>query len=430
LNQRGKSYLTGLDWMIHAMSGSARRSGGKRISSQIVLELDGLLDEQRFKDAVERFASGFPMLNGRASRNWMLEPYWKNPPKSKSVGIRVEVHRPAKEEIFQTLETCVNTPFGHACEYVVFHLLYPSDRSCLLAMAFDHRLLDARGAEQFMLLFCKYQSGAIVLDEIDCIPNVQRASLVAQWKKGLGGSGCIMRTVHKNVIGSNMIRLGGESELVGKKGGFIHLHLNLEDSQALRDRASKEAGYLMFMPYALATACSAFGALASRRNKIGSFIIPCTADLRDRDRSWKQTFFNYCSLFFFKVDSGIANDRAKLIFSLKEQFFKQTKEGFPQHLADFLSLMRYVPIRVFEWMNSKNHASFSFASVGESLLEHQTVFNLKINNLYHFPLIPPHVGVGFFFTQFSGRINMGVSFREGVLSDEEIEIVREALLEF
>ena len=231
-------------------------------------------------------------------------------------------------------------------------------------------------------------------------------------------------------MGSNMVRLSAKKGFPENRGDFLHLSLREEDSQALQERASREAGYLMFMPYALAAACSAFGALAARRKQTGSFIIPCMKDLRDHDNSWKQIFFNYCSMFFFKVDSAIANDRVRLIASLKEQFFKQTKEKFPQHFGNFLSLMRYVPIRVFEWMNSKNHASFSFASVGESLLDGQMLFDLKINNLHHFPLIPPHVGIGFFFTQFNGRINMGVSFREGMLSDEEKEIVRDALLKF
>lgn len=427
---KDKFYLTGLDWMIHAMCGASRRSSGMGIASQIVLELDGSLEEQQFKDTTQRFASAFPMLNGKVSRSWRLDPYWKNPPRSEPARLRVEVHHPAEEDVLHTLETCVNTPFRDACEYVVFHLIYPSDNRCLLAMTFDHRLLDARGAEQFMLLFCQYASGAVVLDELDCIPDMRRSGLISLWKKGLGGSGCIGRTVHKSVIGSNMVRLKEGNDFFGNRGGFLHVYLNAEDSQALKERACREAGYLMFMPYALAAACSAFGALASRRKKAGSFIVPCTTDLRDRDNSWKQMFFNYCSLFFFKVDSGIANDRIQLIKSLKEQFFRQTKEGFPQHLENFLSLMRYIPVRVFEWMNSKNNASFSFASVGESLLERQTLFNLKINNLYHFPLIPPHVGIGFFFTQFNGRINMGVSFREGMLSDEEKEIVRERLRNF
>lgn len=425
-----KFYLTGLDWMIHAMSGSARRSAGMGVSSQIVLELEGVLDEQQFKDMAQRFAAAFPMLGGKVSRNWKMEPYWETPPKSKPSRLRVEVHRPAKEEVLQTVETCVNTPFRHACEYVVFHLIYPSDKGCLLAMTFDHRLLDARGAELFMLLFCQYASGSVALEEFSFTPKAVRLSLIAQLKKGLGGSGCIVQTVHRSVIGSNMVRLSAEKDCTGSRCGFLHLALSAEDSQALRERAGREAGYLMFMPYALAAACSAFGALAARRKQTGSFIIPCTTDLRDRDNSWKQMFFNYCSLFFFKVDSEIAGDRVQLIKSLKGQFFNQTKEGFPQHLENFLSLMRYVPIRVFEWMNSKNHASFSFASVGESLLDGQTLFDLKINNLRHFPVIPPHVGIGFFFTQFDGRINMGVSFQEGMLSDEEKEIVREMLLSF
>jgi len=427
---RNAFYLTGLDWMIHAMCSSARRCAKTGISSQIVLELEGMLDEAVFKETAQRFALAFPILNGKVSRNGLLEPYWAIPRRSKPPDLRVEVYHLAEEEISHTLETCVNKPFRHAREYVVFHLLYPSTKCCLLAMTFDHRLLDAHGAEQFMFLFCQYASGSIELDKIDYTPPVRRPGLFSQWKKAFNGINCIIHTIHKNVIGSNMVRLTGKKSSLQNEGDFIHLCLNERDSKNVLKRANREAGYLMFMPYALSIACSAFGELAVHRNMTGSFFIPCTTDLRSRDVSWKQMFFNYCSLFFFKVDSESTKNRSLLIQSLKEQFFQQTKEGFPHHLAHFFSLMRYIPIRIFGWMNSKNHASFSFASVGKSLFKEQTLFNLKINNVYHFPLIPPHVGIGFFFTSFRGKINMGVSFRKGILSHEEIKMVQEALLKF
>jgi len=423
-------YLTGLDWMVHAMDYSARKNTKTGISSQIVLEFEGVLDELLFKESLQRFALAFPILNGKVSRNGLLEPYWAIPRRSKPPTLRVEVYHLAEEEISHTLETCVNKPFRHAREYVVFHLLYPSTKRCLLAMTFDHRLLDAHGAEQFMLLFCQYASGSIELDKIDYTPPVRRPGLFSQWKKAFNGINCIIHTIHKNVIGSNMVRLTGKKSSLQNEGDFIHLCLNERDSKNVLKRANREAGYLMFMPYALSIACSAFGELAVHRNMTGSFFIPCTTDLRSRDVSWKQMFFNYCSLFFFKVDSESTKNRSLLIQSLKEQFFQQTKEGFPHHLAHFFSLMRYIPIRIFGWMNSKNQASFSFASLGESLLEEQMLFDVKISNVSHFPLIPPHVGIGFFFTSFEGKINIGISFRKGLLSKEEKEIIQNALLKF
>jgi hypothetical protein len=41
--------------------------------------------------------------------------------------------------------------------------------------------------------------------------------------------------------------------------------------------------------------------------------------------------------------------------------------------------------------------------------------------MYHVPLMPPHPGIGVFFNRFENRINAVISYRDGVLSELEID---------
>lgn len=429
MRKSGKYYLGGLDWMILTMCRSAmRHTGGVGNASQIVLQLNGLLDVERFSASVQEFASAFPILTGRAGRDWLLRPCWRLPGKPIVPSIRVEAHYPEPDAVHQTLEALVNTPFRNDREYVAFHLLYPADGMCLLAMTFDHRLLDARGAEQILLLLSRQVSGGVSLKETDILPELSRPGLFTQLKEGLASIRCVGETIHKSVIGSGMILMDTAVETKGNPGRILLHTLDEEATNAWLKRADRDAGYLMFMPYALAAATTAFGKLSTKES--GSFIIPCTTDLRPPGLSWKNTFFNYSSIFFFKADSAAVSNRTEMIGQFKSQFFSQTKTKFPRRFEQFMGLMRFLPLRLFEWMNSWNHASFSFASVGESLFEGESFCGLEVGNLYHMPLVPPQVGLGFFFSRINGQLNLGISWREGLLDDQKIDILKTTLLEF
>ncbi len=200
---------------------------------------------------------------------------------------------------------------------------------------------------------------------------------------------------------------------------FVHMPLTEEESKAFFERANKEAGFLMFMPYALSVAVSAFDGLCAETGRRGSYIVPCTTDLRGTDASLNKMFFNYCSMFFFRVDAEQLGDRARLVTSIKEQFYTQSKEGFPRHFENVMVLMRILPVRVFDGMIRRHmrhcFGSFSFASVGTGFFEEGRFCGLGVSNVFHMPQVPPQVGIGFFFNQYRGRINIGVSFREGLV---------------
>lgn len=424
---KGFRYLSGLDWLIHALNRATWRHTGVGNRSQLVLELAGVIDAEVLREKLDEFASLFPMLAGCVRRRWTLEPYWKMPVKS-APRVRLELHDPNTDEVQQLLEACVNEPSTSGQEYVVLHLLRVSDDRSFLAMMFDHRLLDARGAELFLLQFIRFADGRLAAEEIRAGQELSVPSFLPGWKSKFESGREMMRSM-RAIADQPITRLDGG----GARGGgrFLLLSLTEAESQAFTARAFKEAGFLLFMPYALSVAASAFDRLCARRGRRGRYIVPCTTDLRGTDLSAARTFFNYSSMFFFKLDAEELSDRATLLESLKQQFFEQTKSGFPKHLQNVMALMRILPIPMFDWMICRHmqhcFGSFSFASVGKSLLEGERILGSEIVNLFHMPLVPPQTGIGFFFNQFGGRLNITVSHRDGLLDEADRAVVLSAL---
>ena len=61
-----------------------------------------------------------------------------------------------KGTVLNLLGKCVNRPFKDDGEHLAFHFINIKNQKSCLAMTFDHRLFDARGAENFLGLFQQY----------------------------------------------------------------------------------------------------------------------------------------------------------------------------------------------------------------------------------------------------------------------------------
>lgn len=410
-------FLGGLDWVIHALDSATRRVCPTGNHSQVVLQLDGPLDDGRLAEALGRFSGAFPVLNGRMRRRWTLEPYWNCSRRAQSPSIRLEILEMGEEDPWTVLERCANTPFRHRCEYVAFQSIHRAGGPCFLAMKFDHRLLDARGAEQLLHLFGRYADGAIALEELrgSCMPV--RPSLLNRWKERFLSGRSLLRATRP--LAECEIAGLVDRDANGGASSFVHLELDAEESKRFTDRAYRAAGFLMFLPYALSAAIRVFDAVCRRPGRRGDYVVPCTVDLRGPDAPLDKLFFNSCSMLFFRVGAQEMADPAALVASLKTQLYSQRKEGLPEHFERVMALMRILPVRVFDWMMCRHmrhcFGSFSFASLGAGFFEQSRFMGLVVKNVFHMPQVPPQTGLGFFFNQFQGRINVGVSFREGLL---------------
>ena len=142
-----------MDWLVHLFDYMTKQATGAGNMSQVVLELAGELDENQLKSALKKLIQKYPLLSGHSARAFNLAPYWKIPSEKNTVRIPFntdQIGTDAKnDEIIRLLERSVNAPFNSEKEHLAFNLIKAGKKS-FLAMTFDHRLLDGRGAEAFL----------------------------------------------------------------------------------------------------------------------------------------------------------------------------------------------------------------------------------------------------------------------------------------
>ena len=82
LVSKHKRYLSGSDWVINTLDYMMKATTCAGNMSQVVLELDGLLDASEVRSRLNAFVKQFPVLQGQVSRDIKLAPFWKIPGKS------------------------------------------------------------------------------------------------------------------------------------------------------------------------------------------------------------------------------------------------------------------------------------------------------------------------------------------------------------
>jgi hypothetical protein len=164
-----------------------------------------------------------------------------------------------------------------------------------------------------------------------------------------------------------------------------------------------------------------------------NYLVPVTIDTRRGEDSYNEMFMNHVSYLFFKVNAVAAADTKETIKELKQQMFEQVKSGLPRDFANASSLMRIAPRPLLaRFMNlpfKGNAGSFVFAYLGESRCGKDRFFGEEIADIFHMPRVTAPPGLGFFFVSFRGRMNLIMSYLDGLLTDEEVIFLRQGLAE-
>lgn len=417
-------YLNGIDWVVTGLDHSLRQTGGSGNWSQLVLELDGIPDIERFSAAAQRYAASFPVLQGRAVRGWQLVPVWKMPNRTKPVPLpfesRVLPEHTGFPEITKELGRCLTVPPGSPGRYIGFTLLTAGTKSWL-AFRFDHRLLDARGAEFFLERLIRYvESGDETPPALYHAPE-QKACL-APWIPKFKSGQHIVRLLHAQRHEAAPFELSArECSASGLR--FTVIPLNEEHSDRLRNRAYEEAGYLMLSPWLASCVSGHLENLMSRSGRmLGGFMIPCSADLRTENNP--ELFFNHVGFICFSRPKG-EPPQGGWARHFSRQFIEQVKNEIPRHFENAWKLSRILPAPLYGRLLRGPLKSFggtlSMASVGDGLSVITSIGTSRVKNAFHMPMIPPAPGIGFFVNTFKNRLNICISLSASVLSDAEHE---------
>ncbi len=430
---RSKRYLTGIDWVVGTLDHMTKRSVGRSNASQIVLELEASLPEDRLREALDRFTPQFPVIHGHPSRDITLCPYWKFPSAGEVKPVRLEILRldagASRQEVLNGLSRAVTAPFRDDTEHVVFHLVHVGDHRCLAVMTFDHRLFDARGAESFLDLLQRSQ-GEDVRERIGRVALTEPAHLEGWRNKFESG-----RHVNRMILSLTkaqpafLPRPPGTEHRPFRFGVF---HFGAAASKTIVDSAYREAGYLMVMPYVLALVIQLLHRAFVRKGIAApDYVISVSLDLRQPERGDRDLFFNHVSFLFFRVPADLVSRRKDLLDSVKRQMYEQVKSGFPRHLAEASMLMRILPqpllARIVQMPLKGEFASFGFSFVGKSAYGSSEFLGVRVKNLFHMPIMPVPPGIGVVVNEYQGGLNAVLSHVEGMLTETDVREIEQDL---
>lgn len=424
LVSKRKRYLSGPDWVINTLDRMMKNATCSGNMSQIVLMLDSPLDERIVRSGLDRFVKQFPVLEGRVARDLKLTPYWKIPAAAKrgaSLNVLRVADGPFRESLLPALEQSANSRFAGEREHLVFHLFTNSERSAL-AMTFDHRLFDARGAESFLNLFQQRLNTTAVSEDLVFTSSME----LTQWKKKfLAG-----RNVNRRIIAlsrstprSLPLQPGRDKALRYRLLAFTE-----RETAEIYDRAYREAGYLMESPYLLSVITQTAHELFRRESGDGtSYLIPVTTDLRQGRDPLQEIFFNHVSYLFYQIPAVEAEDLKTLVASFKQQMYDQVKAGFPRDLAEASLLTRIAPLpalgRLLHVPLKGKMATFVFSHLGKSSYQAGAFMDKKVENLFHMPRVPVPPGLGFFSNYYQGRLNLVISYLDDLLAEDDVDML-------
>lgn len=411
---KSRRYLSGADWILNGLAHAAQQTAQTGNPFQIVLELDGSLDDESFRGAVQVYCAGNPVLNGRVRRAWNLAPYWQPRRCKEPIPVdRVDLPpNSSEQDVLNALGEHLIVPLSSP--RLSFRLLQPGAEKTFLAIRFDHRLFDAQGAERFVLGFQEFLAGGNVEPFAQRSVSGKPAGLRPWKEKFISGQAVNRLRIEQSECSPFQRPCRREME---PRFCFSQITLTREETEALIVRAYKEAGYLMLTPYLAAQTLQVVHRITSSAEpELKGYVVPCSVDAGRDD----ELFFNHLSFVCLSstVEKISAPDLAR---TLSRQFYRQVQAGLPAHFENAWKLLRIVPLPVLGALLRGPlrtfMGSFSLAHVGDGLSRLNSWMGLPVQNAFHMPLVPPLPGLGFFANTVGGRLNLCITSYSGVLSD-------------
>ena len=415
-------YLSGIDWLIGALNSYMCSTTSAGNHSTLILELESKLDEDSLRERLDVICASVPMLSGRIVRDLVnLCPYFKTSTRRGKKYDFQALNISSQDKLHNIYQAVLNRPFSAKNCYLSFTLIHCETRT-FLVMTFDHRILDARGAELFLNLLsgtsdeeAQKRAQSIKIcdapqlkqwsDKFESGRTVQRKII------SLTEGGCFtpsrftMKTIPKNTA-PNLIP------------DFKLFSVN--ETSNIAAESEKMAGFMMETPYLLAVTSMAMFQTAEVKENL-KYFVPVPIDMRTKGEEEKRTFCNHLSFLFFYFEITPKSTIEELICEIRKQLFTQIAEEFPENMIKAAYPGRIFPLwflrKVMRFPFNGKMSSFVFANVGTTSFSAENIMGIPVKHLQHMPRIPTPPGVGVFFNRYKNQLNLTVTSDKNALSD-------------
>lgn len=433
--------LTGCDSFHLALDGMMRQSGQGPNVALAVLDLAGPIPPGLLRRAVDRLRAAFPIVEARIRRRSPIDlPAWDLARATQPPSIAFwhepdagptrdgEPRSPVRSLTDLACERLESGPPADA--NVAFDEVVRSDGTSALIITWRHVLLDARGGELLVT----------ALDRLAREPATDVGLLQASREvlRSIEGQGLRERLEGLRSVGLRLDALrepafrslGGPETHPGAPR-FRLMTLGGDAARTSFERAESHSGAFARMAFFLAAAVRSHHAVFRLRGTDpGAYVVSIPVQMQ-RKGSRGPIFQNHLSILFFGLPCTEVDDLGGLAHSIRGQLAEMMRSRLDQRWADGLRLARRVPSGILMHMVRRRFrgeiASFFHSFTGSFADDAETLFGVRIVNAYHVPTVARPPGSGLFVGEHRGRLNVTLSWRDGVLSEPEADVMLDAL---
>ncbi len=411
--------------MMGAMDYLAIRTTGIGALSQAILDVAGKIPEPALRSALDQISDCFPLVHGRVARDcFNLAPFWKvsrNARAKRLVLKVVDLSQGSDTEAERLLAEHVNTRMQPRFQHLRFLLIHVGETRSLLGMVFDHKLLDAFGAESFLRLIDQTSQGK--LGEIAPLVKTAEPAQLDHWMRRFQSGKTVNERLFKlgqrDLSALQMPAPGGSHRVC-----FLHEKLTVQETEHVRQRSGEECGMPILLPSTAARAVLAMKQAIPNPPLAGTqHLVFTSASTRSPGQEWDGLFFNQLSFLLFSVPGEAPTSPAPLAVLLRDEFFDQMRSGMPAALQDATILMRICP----HWLGSRlmkrffkgRVCSLYFACLRETGFSQKSFMGLPAVDLIHTPTAFAPPGLNLCMTFFDDHFNLVLSYLDGAMQESE-----------
>ena len=389
---------------------------------QTQILLNGRVDVQVLRAAVEQLARRFPVATARLRRDDRGLPYWEptgSPPDFREMTIATESDR--WRESARLLESPLDLERDSP---ISFHLLHERNGRDTVVLRFSHVLMDGKSPEWALRAldecFQDRAENATLrgdggpLDAIDA-----HLRQFDRWQR-VRCAGRVIRSQVGLPVTPVTLAPPEQKEWCVSPFGVLVRTIDEAASAKLTDRVKRVCGFPNLTP---ALAASIFRAISQctphRTNDRTVYQTDCPLNLRPPGAR-EPMFRNFMSFVQISARQGELNDRDDATRRLSAQMRDQLRRGIDLGNLQMMAVMcRFAPLLRSHIITRMKRRPFTlgFGYLGPVIKELTRFCGQEVENVYTFntALSPP--GVTIQVNQFAGRLNLMLSYISSAVPD-------------
>ncbi|HAS17203.1 MAG: hypothetical protein A2Y48_08005 [Nitrospirae bacterium RIFCSPLOW2_12_42_9] len=428
-NIPGYVRLTGGDFFNLAMElGTASPTPPANIC-RLILHLDGHLDARLLREAVRNTGTEDWLANARWSRPIpFFIPRWKvNGSKNGFLIHENNINEEGPRELPRSVLSRKVSPFSPPA-FAFDIIYYPSGKSSLV-FTWHHALMDARGAEMLLTYIDRLGNGKGTGQPIlfDRPPTLKED--VSTWLRFLVRSYFARKAIHTaaRYCRAPIATIETTELRRGKDQGYRIFSFDREET-ALIDHACirSVANFRISIHYLAATIRALDKVIYSRGCKPAAYVVPVPQDTRKRG-SLGPVFGNQITFLFFRAEQEDISSMNRLVRVLVKQMTDQIRGMTPESFTTTMELFRNLPMGIFSLQaagpTKGQIASLFFSFPGETCPDLDNFLNIPVLEALHLPPVSVPPGLSIIFNRYRGGISIVLSFVEGCLDPEELDLL-------